>query len=131
MPLALKSCQAGVEESAAASSTTDLARVCGQQSQPPLLRCNIEVSGVEKHLFYLSPCLGGCASWCVHPANLSESPTGAAALSPLGGTARNRRLCSFSESRDFSRLHLWKVILQAWTIFSWLLFVQHEVIGTR
>lgn len=47
VPLALQSHQAVKEESAAASSATDLARVCGQQSQPPLRGCNTEISGLE------------------------------------------------------------------------------------
>lgn len=68
---------------------------------------------------------------CAQPVSVRE-PAGATPLSRRGGAAKDSsRLCSFSESRDFSRLHLWKVILQAWSIFSWLLFVQHEVIGTR
>lgn len=72
MPLALQSCQAVKEEGAAASSTTDLARVCGQQSQPPSPGCNTKISGAEKHLFHLSSCLVRCGSCCVCPADLSE-----------------------------------------------------------
>lgn len=51
MPLALQSRQVAKEESAAASCTTDPARVRGQQSQPPSLGCDAEIAGAQKHLF--------------------------------------------------------------------------------
>lgn len=40
VPLALPSCQAVKEESAAASSTIEFTHVCGQQSQPPSWGCD-------------------------------------------------------------------------------------------
>lgn len=69
VPLALQSCQAVKEESAAASFTTDLTRVCRQQSQPPLQGCNTEISGLEKHLLHLPPYLGRCGLCHVCPVH--------------------------------------------------------------
>lgn len=121
MPLALQSHQAVKEESAAASSTTDLARVCGQQSQPPSRGCNTEISGLEKHLLPLPSYLGRCVSChvCpVHPSVPQHSWQHQAPLEKLPGTSASSKLCSFAESRDFSRLHLWKMIFQPWSIFN-------------
>lgn len=75
VPLALQSRQVAKEESAAASCTTDPARVRGQQSQPPSLGCDAEIAGAQKHLFHLSSCLGRCGSCRVCPADLSTETT--------------------------------------------------------
>lgn len=72
MPLAFQSCQAVEEEGSAASFTTDLARVCRQQSQPPLLGWNGEISGAEEELFGLWSCLGRCGWRCLCPGDRSE-----------------------------------------------------------
>lgn len=77
MPLALQSCQAVKEEGAAASSTTDLARVRGQQSQPPSPGCNTKISGAEKHLFHLSSCQGSVdRAVCAQPISVSPGSAG-------------------------------------------------------
>lgn len=113
VPLALQSCQVVKEESAAASSTIDLTRVCRQQSQAPLQGCNTEISGLEKHLLHLPPYLSRCGSChvCpVHPTVPQHSWQHQAHLEKLPGMSASTKLCSFAESRDFNRLHLWKII---------------------
>lgn len=125
VPLALQSCQAVKEERAADSSTTALTRVCRQQSQPPSWGCNTEISDWR-------------SIWCTsHPTWVGVDHARCAQSIPLcpsiaGSTKPPWRACqghqlaaSFAESRDFSRLHLWKMIFQPWSIFNELLFVPH------
>lgn len=96
VPLALQSCQAVKEESAAASSAIDLTRVCGQQCQPPLWGCDTEISELEKHLLHLPSCLGGCGSChlCpVHPSVAQHSWKHQAPLEKLPGMSASSKLC--------------------------------------
>lgn len=113
VPLALQNCQAVKEESAAARSAIDLARVCRQQGQPPLQGCNTEISGLEKHLLHLPSYLGRygpCHVCPVHPTVPQDSWQHQAPLEKLPGISASTKLCSLAESRDFSRFHLWKMI---------------------
>lgn len=125
MPLALQSCQAVKEECAAASSATDLTRVCGQQSQPPLWGCDTEISALEKHLLHLPSYLGRCGSCHVGPVHPTVPSTTGSTKPPWRSYQDCQLAASFAEGRDFSRLHLWKMILQPWSVFNKLLFVQH------
>lgn len=92
MPLALQSHQAVKEESAAASSTTDLARVCGQQSQPPLRGCNTEISGLEKHLLHLPSYLGVYHSMCAQ--SMPVCPSIAGSTKPPWRSCQGRQLAA-------------------------------------
>lgn len=88
VPLALPSCQAVKEESAAASSTIEFTHVCGQQSQPPSWGCDRDFWTGEA--FVAAPILPGQV-WimpCV-PSPSHCAPAQLAAPSPLGEAARD------------------------------------------
>lgn len=92
MPLALQSCQAIKEESAAASCTADLTRVCGQQRQPPSPAV-MEISGVQKH-FSTS-----CSAWAgedhdVCAQLIPVSPGRAGSTKPPWRGCQGRQLAS-------------------------------------
>lgn len=92
VPLALQSCQAIKEESAAASCTADLTRVCGQQRQPPSPAV-MEISRVQKH-FSTS-----CSAWAgedhgVCAQLIPVSPGRAGSTEPPWRGCQGRQLAS-------------------------------------